>query len=85
MADASEMAAAIDAATIDTFADRLDSYAAGLPDRERRILAAMIVGAMHPLDRVRYLHPEGAGILSDDEAAFLAELAAETGPGAAGG
>lgn len=54
-----------------TLAAKLDHYARGLPAEEHRILEAMLVMAMDPLDRqARRLKP----VLTDDEAAKAAAL-----------
>jgi hypothetical protein len=50
-------------------AESLNEYALALPDREKRVLFEMLLQAMEPLDRFRYLST--SDLLSPDEEAVL--------------
>jgi hypothetical protein len=53
-------------------AESLDEYALALPDREKRVLFEMLLQAMEPLDRFRYLST--SDLLSSEEEAVLRSL-----------
>jgi len=65
-----------DESTVGEFGERLEAYAAGLPEREQRLLRLFIIGAMDPLERLRQLQPDG--LLSEQEEAVLRAIDAET-------
>lgn len=57
-------------------AESLNGYAMRLPEHEKRALFEMLLRAMEPLDRFRYL--ETSDILSSDEEALLRSLVKES-------
>jgi hypothetical protein len=64
---------------IKTFADRLEAYAAQLPEREREALQSIIIRATDPIERIRWR--DVTGVLEPHEEAFLRSLADETQKG----
>ena len=57
-------------------AEKLNEYAITLPEREKHALFEMLLRAMEPLDRFRYLRT--SDILSSDEEAVLRSLEKES-------
>ena len=57
-------------------AESLNEYALGLPEHEKRALYEMLLRAMEPLDRFRYLRT--SDLLSPDEEAVLRSLEKES-------
>ena len=57
-------------------AESLNEYALTLPEREKRALYEMLLRAMEPLDRFRYLR--ASDLLSSDEEAVLRSLEKES-------
>lgn len=55
-----------------SFAKRLNGYAASLTRVERRILAMIILGAMDPIERMRWRNEDD--LLQTEEAEILREL-----------
>jgi hypothetical protein len=62
----------LDDATVAAFADHLEEFASTLPERERELLAALLLSAMDPLDRMRLRAP--GEVLTPTEAAVLRAL-----------
>jgi hypothetical protein len=60
-----------------SFAARLETLAAGLPESERRRLEAIIVLAMDPLERMRWRKADS--LLERDEESYLRSLLDEQG------
>jgi hypothetical protein len=59
--------------SIAEFAERLDTYAAGLTPRERQLLISIIARAMDPLTRAAVCGPQD--LLEPDERSVLETLA----------
>jgi hypothetical protein len=57
-------------------AESLNEYALTLPEREKRALYEMLLRAMEPLDRFRYLRI--SDLLDSDEEAVLRSLEKES-------
>jgi hypothetical protein len=57
-------------------AESLNEYAQRLPEREKHALFEMLLRAMEPLDRFRYL--KTSDLLSSDEEAVLRSLEKES-------
>ena len=53
-------------------AESLNEYALALPEREQRVLYEMLLQAMEPLDRFRYVRT--SDLLNSDEEAVLRSL-----------
>jgi hypothetical protein len=67
--------AQLDEATVAAFADHLEAFAATLPEPERDLLAALLLSAMDPLDRMRLRQP--GEVLTPTELAALRALEAQ--------
>ena len=61
---------------ISRLAENLNEYAKGLPEHEKNTLFEILLGAMDPLDRFRYL--KTSDLLSSDEEAVLRSLENES-------
>ena len=57
-------------------AENLNEYALTLPEREKQALFEMLLQAMEPLDRFRYLRT--SDLLNSDEEAVLRSLEKES-------
>lgn len=57
-------------------AESLNEYALALPEREKRALYEILLRAMEPLDRFRYMRT--SDLLSSDEEAVLRSLEKES-------
>ncbi len=53
----------------------LDVFAATLSERDRRVLVALLLRSVDPIDRVRLLSPH---LLTEEQEALLAAIDAET-------
>jgi len=60
------------ASVAESLGSKLGRLAEELPPDEARLLAAVVVRAMNPLERMRYLDP--SGLLDDDELRVLGGL-----------
>ena len=60
-------------------AESLNEYAMSLPEHEKRALFQMLLRAMEPLDRFRYIRT--SDLLSSDEEAVLRSLEKESKKG----
>jgi hypothetical protein len=63
---------ALDEQTVAAFAAHLEAFSLTLAERERQLLAALLLSAMDPLDRMRLRAPED--LLSPMETAVLRAL-----------
>jgi hypothetical protein len=61
-----------DQETIAQFSAKLEQYAAGLPEREQRLLLTLLVAAMDPIDRIAMF--KGDQLLNGAEEAYLRTL-----------
>jgi len=68
-----------DSTAVASFAVNMEAFAATCDDRQRRILAALVLAAMDPVERMRWLAPPG--VLTDREDAFLRVLESEQAEG----
>ncbi len=61
---------------VSRLAESLNEYAKGLPEHEKNALLEILLGAMDPLDRFRYLRT--SDLLNSDEEAVLRSLEKES-------
>lgn len=65
----------IDPDALASFASKLEDFAATRSGRERRMLAALVLASLDPVERMRWLAP--ADLLSAREEAYLRTIEAE--------